>query len=50
MRYATVGWCISLTALFHFGTIALAQETYSYVDLVDQMIDLEHEAVLPDTR
>jgi hypothetical protein len=46
MRCSLVRWCFALSALF-FGVAASAQETLSYVDLVNRMLDLEHVAVLP---
>jgi hypothetical protein len=33
--------------VFFFGAIASAEESLSYVDLINRMIDLEHVAVLP---
>lgn len=39
--------CLSLVALLILGAAASAQETLTYVDLVNRMIDLEHVSVLP---
>jgi hypothetical protein len=47
MRYSTARQCLLIAALMCWGTIASAQETLSYVDLINRMIDLEHLSVLP---
>lgn len=47
MRYYTVRWSCTLAAMFFLAAVSSAQESLSYVDLVNRMIDLEHVSVLP---